>query len=100
MFSLDNNGVTILWMFGNRPFSYRWEYDSGRFYSFSLSGFVLGEKCPTSCITDAGMVSQESVDSMAQKASFSTAGGMTIGFGGGMAYQKSDLVNIISSLAI
>ncbi len=32
-------------------------------------------------------------NSMAQKASFTTAGGMTIGFGGGMAYQKSDLAN-------
>jgi len=32
-------------------------------------------------------------DSMAQKANITTNGGLTIGFGGGMAYQKSDLVN-------
>ena len=32
-------------------------------------------------------------NSMAQKASFTTNGGMTIGFGAGKAYQKSDLAN-------
>ena len=32
-------------------------------------------------------------NSMAQKASFTTNGGMTIGFGAGTAYQKSDLAN-------
>jgi large repetitive protein len=32
-------------------------------------------------------------NSMAQKASFTSPGGMTIGFGGGYAYQKSDLPN-------
>ncbi|MEN8230749.1 MAG: hypothetical protein ABFS38_21510 [Bacteroidota bacterium] len=32
-------------------------------------------------------------DSMAQKASFTSPGGWTIGFGAGTAYQKSDLVN-------
>ena len=31
--------------------------------------------------------------SMAQKASFTTNGGLTLGFGAGMAYQKSDLAN-------
>ena len=32
-------------------------------------------------------------NTIAQKANFTTNGGMTIGFGGGMAYQKSDLAN-------
>ena len=32
-------------------------------------------------------------DSMAQKANYTTAGGLTIGIGGGAAYQKSDVAN-------
>jgi hypothetical protein len=32
-------------------------------------------------------------DSLAQKATYATNGGMMIGFGGGMSYQKSDLAN-------
>ena len=32
-------------------------------------------------------------NSMAQKASFTSPGGLSIGFGAGYAYQKSDLAN-------